>query len=367
MAIVVKTFKIMKIYLTALLSFLIAPALAFAALDVTMSGSSVISVGGYNLVVSGTANFDSIEVGASSFSVQLSPAATLTVTSSDRKTLTVSPTQYTTSQTCNASESSVTVAMAAGGTATTVTITPSSDTCASIGGSGGGGGTSIRPVASSSSSVSSANVAQVIPAPSVANPSSIARSVSPVFNRNLARGSKGEDVSNLQKLLAQDKTIYPEGIISGVFGPMTEMAVKKFQAKYKLPQIGVVGPATRQMLQIVASVNPSATAQQSSTSSTPSLKSSNVYSSAKSINKRLEKGMTNEQVSTLQQWLSQDKEIYPNAIVSGYFGSLTEKAVQKFQEKYGIAGPGEEGYGAVGPKTRAKLSEIFGGSASSSQ
>ena len=66
--------------------------------------------------------------------------------------------------------------------------------------------------------------------------------------------------------------------------------------------------------------------------------------------------------STLQQWLSQDKEIYPDAVVSGYYGSLTEKAVQKFQEKYSVVKSGEEGYGVVGPKTRGKLLEIFGGS-----
>ena len=79
-----KLIKIMKTYLTALLSFLIAPVLAFGALDVTLSESSVVSVGGYSLVVSGSANFDSIEVNASSFSIQLSPGASITVTSADR-------------------------------------------------------------------------------------------------------------------------------------------------------------------------------------------------------------------------------------------------------------------------------------------
>ncbi len=42
------------------------------------------------------------------------------------------------------------------------------------------------------------------------------------------------------------------------------------------------------------------------------------------------------------------------------FGSLTLKAVQKFQEQYGIAKPGEQGYGRVGPKTRAKIAELSG-------
>jgi len=226
---------------------------------------------------------------------------------------------------------------------------------------GGGGGVSIRASSSSSQSVSSAassvSVASV-PATSVASPSSVARSVSPVFNKNLTRGSKGEDVKNLQKLLAQDKTIYPEGIVSGVFGPMTEKAVKKFQAKYSLPQVGTVGPATRSILNVVASVSPSATVQQSSSSQSVS---SSSISPTGAISKRLQKGMKDNQISTLQQWLSQDKDIYPEGTVSGFYGPLTEKAVQKFQEKYGIAGPGEAGYGVVGPKTRAKLSEIFGG------
>ena len=42
-----------------------------------------------------------------------------------------------------------------------------------------------------------------------------------------------------------------------------------------------------------------------------------------------------------------------------YFGSLTEKAVQKFQTKYNIAKSGDSGYGYVGPKTRAKLNELY--------
>lgn len=242
----------------------------------------------------------------------------------------------------------------------------------------GGGGGGIRPTTSSSSkavavfSSSISSTAKSNPAPLVANPSSVARLVSPVFNRNLVRGSKGEDVSNLQKLLAQDKTVYPEGIVSGSFGPMTEKAVKKFQEKYGIAGpgkegYGAVGPKTRGKIIEIFGRN------SSSSTSSPTFQSSSASSqvvsspSTGSINKRLQKGMTDAQISILQQWLSQDKEIYPDAIVSGFYGSLTEKAVQKFQEKYGIAGPGEEGYGIVGPKTRGKLMEIFNGNNSSVQ
>jgi hypothetical protein len=45
------------------------------------------------------------------------------------------------------------------------------------------------------------------------------------------------------------------------------------------------------------------------------------------------------------------------------FGNLTVKAVQKFQEYYGIVSsgtPDTTGYGRVGPKTRAKINELSG-------
>ncbi|MBI4692171.1 MAG: peptidoglycan-binding protein [Candidatus Terrybacteria bacterium] len=44
---------------------------------------------------------------------------------------------------------------------------------------------------------------------------------------------------------------------------------------------------------------------------------------------------------------------------TNYFGSLTEKAVQKFQTKYNITTPDDSAYGYMGPKTRAKLGEVF--------
>ncbi|MBI5306453.1 peptidoglycan-binding protein [Candidatus Wolfebacteria bacterium] len=54
-------------------------------------------------------------------------------------------------------------------------------------------------------------------------------------------------------------------------------------------------------------------------------------------------------------------DIYPQKIITGYFGVLTKQAVQRFQSKNNIVYSGDEnttGYGLVGPKTRKKLNEF---------
>jgi len=74
------------------------------------------------------------------------------------------------------------------------------------------------------------------------------------FEEALWPGTKSDSVKCLQGFLTkQGKEIYPQGIVSGFFGPLTQEAVKRFQNKYadeiltplglKAPT-GIVGPAT---------------------------------------------------------------------------------------------------------------------------
>lgn len=65
------------------------------------------------------------------------------------------------------------------------------------------------------------------------------------LTRTLFRGLSGEDVEELQALLASDESIYPEGLVTGFFGPLTEQAVRRFQARANISQVGTVGPITR--------------------------------------------------------------------------------------------------------------------------
>ena len=52
------------------------------------------------------------------------------------------------------------------------------------------------------------------------------------FSSNLQKGSKGSEVTELQKCLAKDPAVYPEAEITGNFGSKTEIAVISFQEKY---------------------------------------------------------------------------------------------------------------------------------------
>ncbi|MBI5152857.1 MAG: trypsin-like peptidase domain-containing protein [Parcubacteria group bacterium] len=64
----------------------------------------------------------------------------------------------------------------------------------------------------------------------------------------LSRGMRNSQVTRLQFILAQSPEIYPEGLVTGYFGPATERAVKRFQKSHGLEQVGFVGPKTRALL-----------------------------------------------------------------------------------------------------------------------
>ncbi len=68
---------------------------------------------------------------------------------------------------------------------------------------------------------------------------------------------------------------------------------------------------------------------------------------------------TNGEVSRLQNFLAQDSSIYPQGLITGYFGPATESAVQRWQSRHGVVSSGSPdttGFGYVGPKTRLAMS-----------
>lgn len=168
----------------------------------------------------------------------------------------------------------------------------------------------------------------------------------PSFTVNLYLGITHPQASLLQECLKKDTSIYPQGIVSGYFGSLTESAVQKFQLKYGITYAGsagygYVGPLTREKLNSYCAGQPQPPAPPPTSGSTP-------------FTKDLFYGLTDAQVTTLQQFLAKTPAIYPEGLVTGYFGSKTQAAVIRFQAKYGIATVGR-----VGPITRAKLNQLY--------
>lgn len=73
-----------------------------------------------------------------------------------------------------------------------------------------------------------------------------------LFTQTLQMGMSGTQVEELQKILKQIPDIYPEGLVTGYFGLLTQNAVKKFQTKEGLEAVGIVGPLTRAKLNQLA-------------------------------------------------------------------------------------------------------------------
>lgn len=395
-----------KFLIALLFALLIAPSVSFAAFDdVTLTTDAVITVGGIDLTISGSsAVVETITVGADSFNFTMpSGTSALQVSSADRRVLsTNSPSQYIGTNECNSS-ASVLKHSFSGVESVTITVTPQSSTCgtsatnpaaaSTASASSGGGGTTpaglnnptppstvaqnigitVKPAAETT-------VAQATTPASTAPPAAppVAPTVSPIFTRALSPGATHADVKRLQQLLNSD----PETRIaeSGAgspksetkyFGSLTTKAIQKFQVKYGvagpgIPGYGNLGPKTRAKLQEIFNTVPTAPALPTTpgteqAAATPAGTVSPVFTRA------LSPGNTHRDVKRLQQLLNSDPEtrIAETGVGSSgneteYFGSLTTKAIRKFQVKYGVAGPGIPGYGNFGPKTRAKLQEVFG-------
>lgn len=85
-----------------------------------------------------------------------------------------------------------------------------------------------------------------------------------------------------------------------------------------------------------------------------------------SISRTLKRGSENNDVIKLQQFLTTTGD-YTYGEITGYYGSVTETAVQRWQARTGLVTggtPATTGYGVVGPQTRAAMSAQCTGAAS---
>ena len=80
------------------------------------------------------------------------------------------------------------------------------------------------------------------------------------------------------------------------------------------------------------------------------------------VNSQLDFGEKNADVTSLQMFFKDNAVIYPEGLVTGYFGTLSRSAVQRFQEQNSIVSSGSAattGYGRVGPSTRSRINILI--------
>ena len=206
-----------------------------------------------------------------------------------------------------------------------------------------------------------------------------------LFNRNLRLGNRGKDVKALQEWLNQldihklaDRGPGSPGNETEYFGRLTFNALKKCQEYHKeqiLTPIGLTaatgffGPSTRAFANSFFLKQPSTEIP----AATPLIQQPEalIQPTSAVFNRLLQYGTSHNDVKRLQRLLNSDPntKLAESGVGSpgnetSYFGPITRNAVKKFQKKYNIVSFGDEkstGYGLVGPKTRAKLREVFGG------
>ncbi|WP_233269488.1 peptidoglycan-binding protein [Alteribacillus sp. YIM 98480] len=156
----------------------------------------------------------------------------------------------------------------------------------------------------------------------------------------LSSGDKNSDVSLLQRQL-KDLGYYNKDI-TGIFGPMTEEAVRKFQKNNNLHVDGMAGPKTLNKIQ-----NNPKNAQ-----------------SLKSDTEIEETNQNNDQISSELRYESRGQEVealqaqlqqlgFLKMEPTGVYGEVTENAVKDFQQEHEL-----QSDGVAGPATLNKLKEL---------
>lgn len=345
-------------------SFLVSSAVlalpVFVFAQQIIGFTAALTGGTYQVGTDSTNGVVSITPSADDIAVTLDPGQFVRLTTTDRKEVSLSDTSgLTISSECDSTNYIIRIEVPSTGSQRSFTITPTSTTCTTGGGGGssstssgggggggGGGGISLPATVSTTVSTTVSSPAPVVVTPTVpVAPVSVVSSAT--FSKDLAPGALGEDVSRLQELLATDKLIYPEGLVTGYFGSLTVKAVRAFQAKYGIAQVGRVGPQTRAKLaEIFGTGQPPAAV---------SVPAAPVAAGLTGLTKELDHGARGDDVKALQEFLAKDASIYPEGLVTGYYGPATTRAVKRFQATYGISQVGR-----VGPATLKKLQEVMG-------
>jgi peptidoglycan hydrolase-like protein with peptidoglycan-binding domain len=148
----------------------------------------------------------------------------------------------------------------------------------------------------------------------------------------LRNGSRGPAVVELQLMLGG---LRPDG----VFGPVTDAAVRRFQSAHSLTVDGVVGPRTWAALD-AAQRRVAALASAPAPAPAPAPVARPV----------LRQGARGEHVAFLQQRLKHHNRLFDYSAGPGIFGPATDREVRAFQQRHRLVVDG-----IVGPRTWSAL------------
>jgi len=170
--------------------------------------------------------------------------------------------------------------------------------------------------------------------------------ISPIKNTSqvMRSGTKNDDVKNLQAYLHK-AGFYDSGNVSGIYGNLTQQAVRKFQQARGLSVDGIAGPKTLTIVnKDIAGTAPSNTPSSNNSNSNVS----NGSGSTNISSVVLRQGAKGSQVTELQKRL---KDLgYFTSAVDGSYGPLTVEAVRKVQRQANISVDG-----IFGPQTYRQL------------
>ncbi|MGO4890242.1 peptidoglycan-binding protein [Anaerobacillus sp. MEB173] len=169
-------------------------------------------------------------------------------------------------------------------------------------------------------------------------------------DQTLRLGMDHPEVKELQEALRK-KGYFTHHTSTGYFGEITRQALMKFQRDHKIQQTGVAGPLTLAALLGTSdkqvSVNETTqAAPKSAPSPAPSQAAAPVQ-----LTQLLRVGSSGQAVTELQNQLRAAGVF--NQEATGYFGEVTKKAVEQFQNNNNLTVDG-----IVGPQTWSRLSGV---------
>ena len=160
-----------------------------------------------------------------------------------------------------------------------------------------------------------------------------------VFPNELKQGDKNLHVEHMQVVLATQSNLYPAALITGYFGPLTKNAVTRFQMRYNLLGTGIADARTLKKIESLSSVEKVQDRAE-------------VFDTA--LSRDLMLGSRGGDVSVLQQFLI-NAGTYPEALVTGNFGPLTQAALARFQKEQHLNPPS----GYFGPLTKKRILNLI--------